>query len=75
MEEFLGKTDVNFEVKAYNFWDLENEPLVCENIESEMTYLIPDGTLLNFTLTCSEYEDGLNYKIIRDQALFSSIRI
>jgi hypothetical protein len=40
-----------------------------------MTYLIPNGTLLNFTLTCSEFEDGLYYKVIRDQALFSSIRI
>jgi hypothetical protein len=75
LEEFLEKTNVNFKVKAYNFWDLQNEPLVCENIQSEMTYLIPNGTLLNFTLSCSESEDGLYYKVIRDQALFSSIRI
>ena len=75
LEEFLDKTNVNFKVKAYNFWDLQNEPLVCDNIHSEMTYLIPNGTLLNFTLSCSEFEDGLFYNVIRDKALFSSIRI
>ena len=40
-----------------------------------MTYLIPNGTLLNFTLKCSEFEDGLYYKAIKDVDLFSTIRI
>ncbi len=75
LEDFLEKTNVNFKVKAYNFWDLQNEPLICDNLQSEMTYLIPNGTLLNFTLSCSEFEEGLYYKVIMDQALFSSIRI
>jgi len=75
LEEFLEKTNVNFKVKAYNFWDLENEPLACENLQSEMTYLIPNGTLLNFTLACTEFEDSLYYTVIRDKELLSSIRI
>ncbi len=72
---FLEKTDLSFKVKAYNFWDLLNEPLICENVQSEMTYLIPNGTLLYFNLSCTENEDGLYYKLIKDKALLSSIRI
>ena len=44
-------------------------------MQSEMTYLIPNGTMLNFTLICSENEDGLYYSMVRDKALFQTIRI
>ena len=44
-------------------------------MQSEMTYLIPNGTMLNFTLICSENEDGLYYSMVRDKALFKTIII
>lgn len=29
LEDFLDKTNIKFKIKAYNFWDLMNEPLDC----------------------------------------------
>jgi len=60
---FLDKTDISFKVKAYNFWDLENEPLSCDQFESAFDYLIPNGTMINMPLACREESRNLFFKV------------
>ena len=65
LSKFLDKTDLSFKVKGYNFWDLQEEPLACTQFKSEFTYLIPNGTRLEFAMVCWE-ENGFLYFKIRD---------
>jgi hypothetical protein len=60
---FLKKTDLSFKVKAYNFWDLENEALSCDQFESTFDYLIPNGTIIHMQLACREASRCLIFKV------------
>jgi len=54
---------------------LQNEPLICGNLDAELTYLIPDGTLINFPLLCKELENGVYFSIKKDHEACEKIRI
>jgi hypothetical protein len=61
--DFLEKTRLKFKVKAYNFWDLQNEPLICHEFLTKLDYLVPNGELISMNVACEENNEALNFNV------------
>jgi hypothetical protein len=51
-------------VKAYDFWNLVNQPLACSQFNATLQYMIPNGSApLPVPMTCQEVSNALMYDV------------
>lgn len=41
LSDFMHKTNIQFKIKAYSFWEFEREMLDCSQFNTTLTYLLP----------------------------------
>lgn len=78
LTEFLNKTNIQFKVKAYDFWELNNEPLDCGLFIVSFDYLIPTGVdPIKMPLVCVEVNEALMYSIplLANKDIYDAIKI
>ena len=72
---FLRVTDLKFKVKAYDFWELNNEPLDCTVVQASLLYYqANEKDPINMKMSCIEISEALFYYIQPDEA-YDTIRI